>query len=198
MQAEGIQQSLWLREHPNNAQKILKLHTPFVLTLDGLNIFLSRLKSLKFPTNYGATLVKHVAAKKFGSIKSHDYYMLLQQLLPLCLLGLMVVEVRMTIMRLNHVFRRVCVKIWNPFDIASLWDDVVVTLMLLKKKFPLAFFDIMTHLLLHVVDELDVCDSIHNRWMYPMEHMMKVLKGYIQSMAKPKRSMAEGMSWKKL
>jgi hypothetical protein len=110
----------------------------------------------------------------------------------------MALEVRMTIMRLNHVFKRICVKIWNPFDIASLWDDVVITLSLLRKEFPLAFFDIMTHLLLHVVDELDVYGLIHNRWMYPMECMMKVLKGYVQSMAKPKRSMVKGMSWKKL
>lgn len=179
MQAQGIQQSLWLKQHPNNTHKILKLHAPFVHALDGLNTFLSKLRSLKLPIDYGVALVKHVAHKKFGSMKSHDYYMLLQQLLPLFLLGLMAVEVRMTIIKFSHVFRQVCVKIWNPFDIASLWDDVVVTLSLLKKKFPLAFFDIMTHLLLHVVDELDVCGLIHNRWMYLVERMMKVLKGYV-------------------
>jgi hypothetical protein len=60
---------------------------------------------------------------------------------------------------------------------------VAITLSLLEKKFPPSFFDIMTHLLLHVVDELDVYGLVHNKWMYIMEQMMKVLKGYVCSMA---------------
>jgi hypothetical protein len=32
-----------------------------------------------------------------------------------------------------------------------------------------AFFDVMTHLVLHVVEELDICKPVHNRWMYPVE-----------------------------
>jgi len=80
---------------------------------------------------------------------------------------------------LSGVFKRVCVKIWNPSNITSLQDDVVVIFSLLEKEFPLAFFKIMTHLLLYVVDDLDVCGLIHNRWMYVVERMMKVLKGYI-------------------
>jgi hypothetical protein len=50
----------------------------------------------------------------------------------------------------------------------------------------------MTHLLLHVVDELDVCGPVHNKWMYLVEWMMKVLKGYVHSMARPEGSMAKG------
>ncbi len=60
---------------------------------------------------------------------------------------------------------------------------MAITLSLLEKKFPPSFFDIMTHLLLHVVDELDVYGLVHNKWMYIMEQMMKVLKGYVCSMA---------------
>jgi hypothetical protein len=48
------------------------------------------------------------------------------------------------------------------------------------KKIPPFFFDIMTHLVLHVVDELDL-----------VECMMKILKGYVPSMAHPEGSMAE-------
>ncbi len=65
---------------------------------DELNTFLSRLGSLKIPTYYGASLAKHVANKKLGSIKIHDYHLLMQQLLPLWLGGLMVVEPQMAIM----------------------------------------------------------------------------------------------------
>jgi hypothetical protein len=59
---------------------------------------------MKLPTNYGASLAKHVAYNKLNSMKSHDYHMLMQQVLPLCLWGFMEMEPWMAIMRLNHVF----------------------------------------------------------------------------------------------
>jgi hypothetical protein len=68
----------------------------------------------------------------------------------------------MAIMRFSYIFHQVCVKVWNPFDIVNLQKNVVVTFSLLK-KIPLAFFDIMTHFLLHVVDELDIYGPIHIR-----------------------------------
>lgn len=49
----------------------------------------------------------------------------------------------------------------------------------------------MMHLFLLVVDELDVCGLVHNQWMYFVEWMMKVLKGYVCSMAYPKRSLVK-------
>jgi hypothetical protein len=56
-----------------------------------LNTFLERMGAIKLPTNYGSSLVKHAVDKKLGSMKSHDYHMLMQQLLPLCLRRLMAV-----------------------------------------------------------------------------------------------------------
>jgi hypothetical protein len=88
-----------------NHSKILKPHASSILIVDGLKTFLSQLWSMKLPTHYRASLVKHVADKKLGSMKSHDYHMLIQQVLPLCLKGLMGVEPWMVIMRFSHVFR---------------------------------------------------------------------------------------------
>jgi hypothetical protein len=47
---------------------------------------------MKLPIDYGASLGKHVVDKKLNSMKSHDYHMLMQQVLPLCLWGLMAME----------------------------------------------------------------------------------------------------------
>jgi hypothetical protein len=44
----------------------------------------------------------------------------------------------------------------------SLLQDVAIILCMLEKEFPPSFFDIMIHLVLHVVDELDVCGPFHN------------------------------------
>jgi len=39
---------------------------------------------------------------------------------------------------------------------------------------------------------LDLCGPVSCRWMYPIERYMKTLKGYVQNMARPEASMAEG------
>jgi len=61
---------------------------------------------------------------------------------------------------------------------------------MLEMTMPPSFFDIMVHLILHLVDELNMCRLVHTRWMYYVERLNKVLKGYVRNMAQPKASMA--------
>jgi hypothetical protein len=60
---------------------------------------------------------------------------------------------------------------------------------MLKMTMPPSFFDIMVHLIFHLVDELDMCGPVHTRWMYCVECLNKILKGYVQNMAQPNASM---------
>ena len=60
-----------------------------------------------------------------------------------------------------------------------------------QKTFSPAFFDVMKHLLVHLVEELDICGPVHVRWMYPMEKYLKALNGYVRNRAKLEASMAE-------
>ncbi len=83
---------------------MLKAHASYVLIAEELNIFLEIMGAIKLPTNYWYSLAKHMADRKLGSMKSHDYHMLMQQLLPLCVRRFMAMEPRMVIMRLSHVF----------------------------------------------------------------------------------------------
>ncbi len=57
--------------------------------------------------------------------------MLMQQLMPLALKGLMQPHVRLALMRLNRVFCIICAKVWDPRDFQALRDDVATTLSLL-------------------------------------------------------------------
>jgi hypothetical protein len=50
----------------------------------------------------------------------------------------------------------------------------------------------MTHLVYHLVEELDLCGLVSTRWMYPVVRYMKTLKHYVWNMARPEASMAEG------
>ncbi|KAI5353395.1 hypothetical protein L3X38_006288 [Prunus dulcis] len=73
----------------------------------------------------------------------------------------------------------------------KLEEDVVVTLCLLEKYFPPSFFDIMVHLVVHLVREVRLCGPVYFRWMYPFERYMKVLKGYVQNRTRPEGCIAE-------
>jgi hypothetical protein len=61
-----------------------------------------------------------------------------------------------------------------------------------RKKFPSAFFDVMTYHLVHLVEKLDIYGPVYARWMYSMERYLQKLKSYVQNCARPEASMAEG------
>ncbi len=67
--------------------KIFKPAAPYVLKPKDLQTFMNRLASLKVPTDYGGALGKHIMAKRLGSMKSHDWHILMQQLMPLAQRG---------------------------------------------------------------------------------------------------------------
>jgi hypothetical protein len=69
---------------------------------------------------------------------------------------------------------------------------VATTLNLLEWELLGAFFDVMTHLCLHVVEELAICGPVHVRWMYPIERALKTFKAYMRNKARPEASMAKG------
>jgi hypothetical protein len=76
-------------------------------------------------------------------------------------------------------------------DFNSLEADVALSMVLLEMEFPPSFY-IMTHLLYHLVQELDLYGPVAARWMYPVERYMKTLKTYVRNAARPEGSMAEG------
>ncbi len=49
----------------------------------------------------------------------------------------------------------------------------------------------MTHLLIHLVEERELCGLVQIRWMYSIEGYLKTLKGYVGNRAKPEGSMAK-------
>ncbi len=100
-------------------------------------------------------------------------------------------HVWLALMRLSRVFQSICVKVWDPRDFQTLRDDVATMFSLLEWELPVAFFDIMTHLTLHVAKGLDVCGPIHGRWMYHVEQTLKMFKTYVRNRAHLEASMAK-------
>ncbi|MCO5581723.1 hypothetical protein L7F22_035612 [Adiantum nelumboides] len=62
----------------------------------------------------------------------------------------------------------------------------------MEKELPTSFFDIQVHLLIHLVDEIELAGVVSARWMFWVERFMGVLKGYVRQKARLEGSMAEG------
>ena len=68
----------------------------------------------------------------------------------------------------------------------------MVTLCHLEMYFPPTFFDIMPHLMVHLVREIKMCGPVFLRNMYPFERYMGILKSYVRNRSRPKGSIIEG------
>jgi hypothetical protein len=86
---------------------------------------------------------------------------------------------RVAIIRMCHIFKKLCAKIVDPKIMEDLKNDVAMVLVLLEHELLPFFFDIMTHLLVHLMEELVICGLLHMRWMYFIECYLKTLKGYV-------------------
>ncbi len=81
----------------------------------------------------------------------------------------------MAIICLSCVFKKLCAKIMDPTTMVKLKNDVGIILVLLEKEF-LPFFDTMTHILVHLIEELEICGLVHTYWMHLVKSYMKTLK----------------------
>jgi len=50
-----------------------------------------------------------------------------------------------------------------------LQENVAITMCMLEMTMPPTFFEIMTHLIIHLVEDLDMCGPIHTKWMFSIE-----------------------------
>ena len=76
-------------------------------------------------------------------------------------------------------------------DIEKCEEHIVLVLSKLELIFLPAFFDIMIHLVMHLLEEAILRGPVQMWWMYPFEKFMKTLKECVRNRARPKDSIAE-------
>ncbi|KAL6189211.1 hypothetical protein ACLB2K_040601 [Fragaria x ananassa] len=118
---------------------------------------------------------------KLGNLKSHDCHVIMQLLLPVAIPSVLEKPVRYAIIRFCLFFKVICSKVINVSILKQMQADLVDTICLLEKFFPPSFFNIMIHLTVHLVREVDLCGPVFFRWMYPFERYMKVFKGMVHN-----------------
>ncbi len=125
-------------------------------------------------------------------MKSHDHHVMLQQIMLTGIWNLLWHGLCKTLIRLGIVFQCICTKVVNQNEINALRIFVVETLCMLEVWFPPTFFDLVTHLVIHLVDALEICESVAPHWCYPIERYLNVLKKYVRNKANPKGCIAFG------
>ena len=61
-----------------------------------------------------------------------------------------------------------------------------------EKELPTSFMDLQVHLLIHLVDEVELVWVFSYRWMFFLERNIKKLKGFVRQREKPEGSIVDG------
>ncbi|KAL5566711.1 hypothetical protein UlMin_029875 [Ulmus minor] len=191
LQNLGIRSELHLYEDGN---KLMKPATEYTFSEANRRKFCRFVRSVKFPDGFAANLRKNVAQNdsRIVGLKSHDCHVIMQRLLPVGCRSLVNKTISSTIIELCTFFYQLCARTVNVTDMVKAQDQLVIILCKLERIFPPAFFDIMSHLVLHLPEEAILGGPVFMRWMYPFERYLKRLKDYVRNAAKPEGSISEG------
>ena len=82
LQQRGIRLQLWLQRRERNAGRFWQPDALYVLSAVDKKEFLDTFKSIRTPSRYVSTLYTKTSDGKLRGLKSHDYHILMQQILP--------------------------------------------------------------------------------------------------------------------
>ena len=127
-----------------------------------------------------SNIYNRIVHGKLRGLNSHDYHILLQQLLLVCLRNLGDFEMMGAIVRISRLFRCLCGKVIDSGIEEQLLVNATEVFVTLEK-----IFHIFSGRAFHLC-------SVHICWMYPYERYYKGLKSFVRNLAKPEGNMAQG------
>lgn len=186
----GIRKELHLKQ---NGDSYVMPHACYTLTEDKSIALCEFLRDVKFPDGYAANLTRciNMDGRKVQGLKTHDCHILLQQILPVAMRGLIHKDIYEAIAELGIFFKEICAKTLKVDVLHRLKSEIPIILCKLEKIFPPAFFDVMVHLAVHLPDEALLRGPVQYGWMYPIERRLCTLKRYVRNRARPEGSIAE-------
>jgi hypothetical protein len=135
---------------------------------------------------------------KLSGVKSHDYHIFMERLLPVIFCGYLDDDVWTVLAELSHFYRQLCAKEIKKEMMEKLEDEILVLICKLEKIFPPGWFNPMQHLLLHLPYEAKLGGPQQYRWMYHIERSLKNLRAMVRNKAKVEDCIAEEFKLKKI
>src|SRR5664279_5456190 len=117
---------------------------------------------------------------------------MMTQILTVAIRGIMDKHVRETLTGLCNFFNVISRKSITVKQLARLQEEIVVILRELEIYFPPSFFDVMVHLLVHIVDDIIHIGPTFLHNMMAFERMNGVIKGFVCNRARPDGSIVQG------
>ena len=136
-----------------------------------------RIEFCKFLDGYAANLSRNVSLNdvKISGLKTHNFHVLFQKLLPVAIRSYLNKDVCTTIIELCSFFQQLCAKTLYVKDLEKLEEGIVLILCKLERIFPPIFFDIMVHLMVHFPHEAKLAGPVKYQWMYPFERYILII-----------------------
>ena len=106
--------------------------------------------------------------KLFG-MKSHDYHVFMQRLIPVAFCELLPQNVWKALTELSMFFKDLTSTIIKNDHVARLEEEIPVILCKLEHIFPSSFFDSVEHFPVQFPHEERLAGPMQYRWMYPFE-----------------------------
>jgi len=128
---------------------------------------------------------------RINGLKSHDYHIWLERLLPVMVRGYVPDHIWLVLAELSNFFRQLCAKEVSLSVIADMEKMAPVLLCKLEKIFPPGFFNPMQHMILHLPYQARMGGPVQNRWCYSIERCQKVLRTKCKNKCKIEASIAE-------
>src|SRR3954451_5911086 len=102
--------------HPMKTDKGCLSPASYTLTKEEKEIFFEVVRNMKVPSGFSSNIkgIINMAEKKFQNLKSHDCHVLMTQLLPIALRGLLPENVRVPIVKLCAFLNAISQKVINP------------------------------------------------------------------------------------
>ncbi|KAK1664375.1 hypothetical protein QYE76_052534 [Lolium multiflorum] len=132
----------------------------------------------------------NLSTGKVTGLKSHDYHIWIQRLMPVMLRGYIPEKVWRVLAQLSHFFRTLCAKQICPKVIEKLQDTVPELLCNLEMIFPPGFFTPMAHLIVHLANE---ALWVQFRWQFCIEREFKYIRKITGNKAKIEACIAEAI-----
>jgi hypothetical protein len=118
---------------------------------------------VKIPSKYSTNISRLISfpdLKVAPSVESHDYHILLSQMIAVGIQNTIPVNVQEAIMNFCLFFNAIGQNVQSEEALKSLEKRHYKTLCFLEMYFPLAFFDISIHFTTHLIKEIKVLDPV--------------------------------------
>jgi hypothetical protein len=160
LEDRGMRKELHLLDDSGSSSS--KPRACYVLKPEDMKKFLQFVSNVKFPDGYASNISRFVNMEggvSMHGLKTHDCHIMLQHILLAGLRGLVHKDVYEVIAELGTFFRQLCSKTLKVDALHQMKEDIVLILCKLEKIYPLAFFDVMVHLAVHLPSR-DLIESL--------------------------------------